>query len=296
MENPKDLLFVALGVIGVLYLAGWVRDLRRRRAEGGATGFPSTLELLIGFLTNFFDTLGIGSYAPTTASFRFWKLVDDKRIPGTMNVGHALPTITEASIFIAIIAVGFKTLVLLIAAAMLGAWLGAGVVARMSRRNIQLGMGGALLVAATLFVMADRGIVTAGGDATSLEGVKLGLGIVGSIFLGALMTLGIGFYAPCLIMISLLGMNPTAGFPIMMGACAFLMPVASMRFFKERAYEPRPALGLALGGIPGVLIAALIVKSLPLLWVRRLVIVVVLYAAIGLLRAAFAKKAATQPT
>lgn len=288
MTNPKLLLFVALGVIGLVYLAGWVRDLRRRRAEGGV-GLPTPLELGIGFLTNFFDTLGIGSYAPTTASFRFWKLVDDKRIPGTMNVGHTLPTITEASIFIAIIAVEFRTLVLLIAAAMLGAWLGAGVVARMSRRGIQLGMGVALFVAAALFIMADRGIVTAGGEAISLEGTRLVLGVAGSLVLGALMTLGIGFYAPCLIMISLLGMNPTAGFPIMMGACAFLMPVASVRFFKEGAYEPRPALGLAIGGVPAVLIAAFIVKSLPLLWVRRLVIVVVLYTAIGLLRAASAK-------
>jgi uncharacterized membrane protein YfcA len=202
---------------------------------------------------------------------------------------------TQAFIFIAIVAVEFRTLVLLIAAAMLGAWLGAGVVARLPRRAIQLGMGAALLVAALLFFLADRGFVAAGGTAIALAGPKLLLGVAGSLVLGALMTLGIGFYGPCLIMISLLGMDPKASFPIMMGACAFLMPVASIRFFKAEAYEPRPALGLALGGLPAVLIAALIVKSLPVVWVRRLVIVVVLYTAAGLLRAAQARDYSAAP-
>ena len=82
--------------------------------------------------------------------------------------------------------------------------------------------------------------------------------------LGALMTLGVGLYAPCLILVSLLGMNPIAAFPIMMGSCAFLMPVAGLRFIAAQSYDARASLGLAIGGIPGVLIAAFIVKQLPL--------------------------------
>jgi uncharacterized membrane protein YfcA len=97
------------------------------------------------------------------------------------------------------------------------------------------------------------------------------------------MTLGIGLYAPCMILISLLGMNPTTAFPIMMGSCAFLMPVGSLRFIRERSYSLRAALGLAIGGVPGVLVAAYIVKSLPLATVRWLVIAVVLYTAISML-------------
>ena len=81
-------------------------------------------------------------------------------------------------------------------------------------------------------------------------------------------------------------MNPIAAFPIMMGSCAFLMPVAGLRFIAAQRYDARAALGLALGGIPGVLIAAFIVKQLPLLWLRWLVVIVVLYTAIAMLRAA----------
>jgi uncharacterized membrane protein YfcA len=286
MDNPKLWIFLALGVIA----AGFLVALGRVVLAARGPRLPGPREAAIGFGTNFFDTLGIGSYAPTTVLFRFFGLVPDERIPGTLTIGHALPTIVQAFIYISIVEVEMKTLVLLIAASIVGSWLGAGVVSRWPRRKIQLGMGVALLAAALLFVIknldAMRGNpVIPGGTALALDGALLLTGLAGNFVLGALMTLGIGLYAPCLIMISLLGMNPTAAFPIMMGSCAFLMPIASIRFLKAEAFSIRPALGLALGGIPAVLIAAFIVKSLPLVAVRWLVVVVVLYAAVGLLRA-----------
>lgn len=295
MDNPKLLLFAALGIVGVFFIAMWMRALAAGRAVQNGPDMPTPLQTAIGFVTNFFDTLGIGSYAPTTALFRFFRLVPDERIPGTLTLGHALAAITQSFIFIAVVQVDFRTLVLLIVASIVGAWLGAGVVAKLPRRNVQLGMGLALLAAAALFMMANLGIVAAGGTALGLSGTKLVLGLVGNFALGALMTLGIGLYGPCLIMISLLGMEPRAAFPIMMASCAFLMPVAGVRFAREQAYSARPALGLALGGIPAVLIAALIVKSMPLVAVRWLVVVVVLIAALGLLRAAFGPREPAVP-
>lgn len=295
MDNPKLILFAALGLVGVIFIVMWMRALAAGRAQDNGPDMPTPLQTAIGFGTNFFDTLGIGSYAPTTALFRFFKLVPDEKIPGTLTLGHTLPTIVQSFIFIAIVQVDFKTLVLLISASIVGAWLGAGVVAKWPRRNVQIGMGLALLAAAALFIMANLGIVAAGGTALGLSGTRLVLGLVGNFVLGALMTLGIGLYGPCLIMISLLGMEPRTAFPIMMASCAFLMPVAGVRFSKAQAYSARPALGLALGGIPAVLIAALIVKSMPLVAVRWLVVVVVLIAAVGLLRAAFAREPVATP-
>ncbi len=137
-----------------------------------------------------------------------------------------------------------------------------------------------------MFTLTNLQLVPGGGTALQLTGTRLALGLVGNFLLGALMTLGIGLYGPCLIMISLLGMDPRAAFPIMMGSCAFLMPIASIRFIKSGAYSLKPAIGLAIGGIPAVLLAAFIVKSLPLTAMRWLVTVVVLYAAITMLRAA----------
>jgi uncharacterized membrane protein YfcA len=151
-------------------------------------------------------------------------------------------------------------------------------------------MGGALAAAAVLFLMANLKLIPAGGDALGLSGGLLAIAILANFALGALMTIGIGLYAPCLILISMLGMNPRAAFPIMMGSCAFLMPVASIRFIRFDAYSLKAALGLTIGGIPGVLIAAFIVKSLSLTAIRWLVVVVVLYAAISMLRSAYVER------
>ena len=274
----------ALALTVIVFVVAWVRHLR-----GTAPGRPSPLEAFVGFITNFFDTLGIGSYAPTTSLFKLKGLVPDERIPGTLTIGHSLPTVTQAFIFITLVTVAPATLIGLIAAAVAGAWLGAGTVAAWPRRNIQIGMGVALLAAAGLFVLTNLGIAPGGGEALGLSGVKFAVGLAGSFVLGAMMTIGVGYYGPCMIMISLLGMNSKTAFPIMMGACAFLMPISGLKFMRAGSYAPRPALGLAAGGIPAVLIAAFIVKELPLATVRWLVVVVVLYSATQMLRSAYAE-------
>jgi uncharacterized membrane protein YfcA len=296
--NPKILLLAALLLITAGYLAFWITVARRHRREGRVA--PGPVELAIGFISNFFDTLGIGSFATTTSMYRLANIVRDEKIPGTLNVGHTPPTVAQALIYITIVSVDFKTLALLIASAVAGSWLGAGVVAGMPRRMIQIGMGTALLVAAVLMSITaiqswrpDIQILPVGGTALGLDGAKLALGCGINFLLGALMTLGIGLYAPCMIMISLLGMDPTAAYPIMMGSCAFLMPTASLQFIRKEKYDLRAAIGLAIGGIPAVLIAAFIVKSLPLAYVRWLVVVVVVYTATAMLRSAAMEKAAT---
>lgn len=243
-------------------------------------------DVLVGFVANFFDTLGIGSFASTTAWIKFRNLVPDELIPGTLNVGHALPTIAQAIIFTTAIAVAPLTLISMVVAAVAGGYLGAGVVSKLRRRSIQLGMGIALLIAAAIFVMKVTGMLPPGGNALGLTGGALVFAIVVNFVLGALMQLGIGLYAPCLMLVSLLGMNPIAAFPIMMASCACLMPVGSLRFIRERKYDKRLAIGLAIGGIPGVLLAAFFVKSLPMQWLYWLVVIVVLYAAILMLRSA----------
>jgi len=160
------------------------------------------------------------------------------------------------------------------------------VVARLPRRSIQVTMGVALLIAGTVFAAVNLGMLPGGGIAMGLVGWKFGLAVGVNFILGALMSAGIGMYAPCMITLALLGMHPLAAFPIMMGCCALLQPVASLRFFQTGAFSWGTSFGLALGGVPGVLIAAYVVKSLPLIALRWLVIVVIAYAAGAMLRSA----------
>ena len=287
MKHTTLILLAGLGALAIWYTARWwsvERELRALSRHGSYR--PGLEDCAVGFVTNFFDTLGIGNFAPTTAFFKLRRRVADENIPGTLNAGHALPVVVEALIFIAAVSVDLFTLITMIGAAVIGAWLGVGVVARLPRRAIQIGMGVALLVAGALFAAKNADWLPGGGEALGLQGAQLVFAVCVSFILGALMMLGIGLYAPCLILVSLLGMNPLAAFPIMMGACAFLMPVGGARFVRSGRYDLRAALGLTLGGVPGVLIAAYIVKSLPMIWLRWLVVIVVLYAALVMLRSA----------
>ncbi|HKE43690.1 MAG TPA: sulfite exporter TauE/SafE family protein [Steroidobacteraceae bacterium] len=286
MKLPDFASLILLGVLVVLALFFIWRWWTISRATPGGRERPDALDFGTGFVTNFFDTLGIGSFATTTAIFKFRRRMPDEQIPGTLNAGHAVPTFVQAFLFIATVAVDVTTLIAMIFASVLGAWFGAGVVARLPRRAIQLGMGLALLVAATLFVLANLKLIPGGGEALGLSGGLLALAVAINFVLGALMTLGIGLYAPCLITISLLGMNPVVAFPIMMGSCAFLMPPAGVRFMARGRVNFAAMLGLTLGGIPAVLIAALLVRSLPLVLLRWLVVIVVIGAAVMMLRSA----------
>jgi uncharacterized membrane protein YfcA len=272
--TAKPLLFAALAAFAIFYLVVFLKGVRR----------PSGADLATGFVTNFFDTLGIGSFATTTSIFKFWKMVPDELIPGTLNAGHTLPVILQAFIYISAIDVDVLTLVLLIAAAVAGGWFGAGIVAGLPKRAVQMGMGFALLTAAAVMIVSQMGLFPLGGTAIELRGWRLVIGVICNFVFAAISTLGVGLYAPIMTMVSLLGMNPVAAFPIMMGCGAFLMPVASARFIWRKAYLAPVAAGLALGGLLAVPIAAFVVKSLPLTTLRYGVIVVVLYAAVLMLR------------
>jgi uncharacterized membrane protein YfcA len=290
----EDLL-IALAVISVVFVIVWIAFLMRTwHAPGNGEDENPNLpaQIGIGFFTNFLDTLGIGSFATTSSIYKLLNAVPDDLIPGTMNVGHTLPSVVQAFILVAVIPVDFRTMVSMITAASAGAWFGAGTVSGWPKRKIQIGLGLALFAAALLMLSSQLKLVPVGGDALGLEGLKFWFAVAASFVFGAIQQLGVGLFAPCMILVSLLGMNPRSAFPIMMGSCAFLMPIGSYRFIKSRRYSPRAAVGLTLGGIPGVIIAAYLVESLPLGTVRWLVVVVVLYTSAMLLRSAAAEKAA----
>jgi uncharacterized membrane protein YfcA len=292
MNAAKLALLAALVVVNVAFVLAWVRDARRRSVRPA----PTAGDIAIGFGTDFLDALGIGSFAPTTALFKFRGTPSDELIPGTLNVGHNAAAFMETAVLVTAVAVEPVLLIAMIVSATLGAWLGAGVVSGLPRRAIQISMGVALLTAAIFFVMANFGRFPVGGTAMGLEGWRFGVAVGVNFVFGALMSVGIGPYAPSMVLLALLGLHPLGAFPIMMGTCGIVQPVASLRFFKTGRFAYGPALGLTIGGIVGVLIAIFIVRQLPLLALRWLVIVVVAYAAVSMLRSAFQERAAAVVT
>ena len=283
----KIAIYIALGIVTLIFSAYWFAE-ARRHTRGPVT--PTIADLLVGFVTIFLDTLGIGCFATITFCYKVRNMVPDELIPGTLNIGVTLAAVAEAYIYLTV-DVEPVTLGSLIAAAAIGSWLGAGVVAHWPRRKIQIGMGAVLLATAGFGLARQFGLLQGGGELLGVSGIKLGLGIAATFLLGALMTLGIGFFAPCMMIIFLLGMNLKTAFPIMMASTAFVGTVGSIQFIRKARYSLGPALGLMLGGIPGVLIAAYIVKEIPLDWLRWLVIFILAYTSIMMLRTASRERA-----
>jgi len=278
---------MALILVNVAFAVGWVAAVRRH----GLRGRPQAADAAIGALTTFLDTLGIGSFAPTTALLKFRGKVADELIPGTLNVGLNAAGLIETLLFIQVVAVQPALLAAMVASSAAGAWLGSGIVSRMPRRSIQLFMGAALLIAATFFAMTNLGAFPAGGAAFSLAGWRFPFAVAVSFVLGALMCVGIGNYAPLMILLSLLGMAPIAAYPIMMASDGLLMPVASLGFFRSGRFSHVASLGLTVVSFAGVLSAFSILKYVleqpgGVRVIRWLVTGVVVYSAVAMLRSA----------
>ena len=275
-------LLVPLGLIAALFISILVRDAVRRRAV------PSVEAMALGAVTNFFDTLGIGSFAPTMAWLKFRNLVADRMIPATMLVGHTPPALTQAIIFLVLLGVGVDPVLLVgcSLALLMGGLLGAPLVSRARVWVVQLVVAIALLIAAILYTMTNLQLMPGGGTAGSLPLLLLIIAIAANFLFGILLNFGIGNYAPSLIMFSLMGMDPRLAFPIMAGGAALTGAGASIRHINIGEIDLRIVLGLAIGGIPAVLVAAFLIKSMPLETLRWLVIVVVLYASAVMFRSA----------
>ncbi len=280
--------WVSLAALTVWFCIVLVRDFLAHRNNLEKSSWLKTS--IIGFVVNFFDVLGIGAFAPQTALLKFTKQTEDKLIPGTMNVANTLPVLLQALIFINIIEVDPLTLISMLVSAAIGAIVGAGIVSRLSERKIRLTMGFALLVTAAFMLARSMDWIQGGGEAIGLTDYKLMIAVVVNFFLGAIMTAGVGLYAPCMALVFALGMSPKVAFPIMMGSCAFLMPPASVKFIRTGAYNRKAAVAMAIPGVVAVLIAAFIVKSLPLDTLRWVVLAVILYTSATMLYAAFKKQ------
>jgi uncharacterized membrane protein YfcA len=275
------LLLATLVIAAIAFAVVLVRVARQRQALA-----LSGEGVALGAVTNFFDTLGIGSFAPSTAWIKLRKLIPDSHIPAVLIAGHALPTIAQGLIFITLVEVDPVLLIASIAACVAGALAGAPLALRLPVRAIQLSVGIALLIAAASFAASGLGLMPKGGTALALQPLMFGIAMVGCFVVGGLMTIGIGFYAPLLAMFSLMGLSPVAVFPIMTGAGSLMMPASAIKFLKSDRIDLRLVLSLAVGGIPAVLLAAYVVKSLPIETLRWLVTAVILYTGIVMLRSA----------
>ncbi len=282
MTTASFILYAVLVVVNVAALLVWLprilpvlKEMKFSFGDG-----------VIGFVANFLDTLGIGSFAQITAAFKLRGTPDDALIPGTLNVGSFLPSFLGSLLFFGAVGVEPVLLASMVISSGFGAWVGAGLVSRMPRRGIQIFMGFALLIAAGFFAMTGLGILAPAGTAMGLTGWRFVVAVAANFILGGLMCIGIGNYAPSMVLLGLLGMHPIAAYPIMIGSDGVLIPVAAMGFLRTGRFSQSCAVGLTLGGLLGTLCAFPLVSLISehLSVMRWFVIVVIVFAAISMLR------------
>lgn len=275
-------LLVLLGLAILAYSLTLIRAAIAQRVQ------PNFEALGLGAVVNFFDTLGIGSFAPTAAWFKFRRMVPDRLIPPTMVVGLTPSVMVESIIFLILLGVFVDPILLLgcAIATMVGGIVGAPLVARARVWVVQLTVAVGLVLAAAAYAMTNLHLFPGGGTATGLPIAQTMVAILASFGFGILANFGVGNYAPTLVMLSLMGMDPRLCFPIMAAGGSLMGAGASVRHIKIAQVDLRIVLGLALGGIPAVIVAAFVVKEMPLEILRWLVLVVVIYAAAVMFRAA----------
>jgi len=285
MSAPLIVVYACLAAVELAVIITWIVATRRRRWPVR----PTRGDVLIGGVTSFLDTLGIGNYAQITAAFKLRGNPPDELIPGTLNVGNAVGILFSSALFITTVKVEPVLLMAMVISAGAGAWIGAGIVSRMPRRVIQVFMGVALLIAAGCFTMTNLGIIAQTGSAMGLGGWRFVLAVCANFILGALMCVGIGNYAPSMALLAFLGMHPIAAYPIMIASDGVLIPVASLGFLRSGRFAPAVAVGLTLGGMVGTFAAFPLIKMLGdhLTLMRWAVTGVIAYAAIAMLRSAW---------
>ncbi|TNJ02701.1 sulfite exporter TauE/SafE family protein [Aeromonas veronii] len=268
------LVFIAGGLVFIFML---VQACWRKKQSGSFEVTPFWPVALIGGVANFLDTLGVGSFAVKTACYKQFKLIDDRVLPGTLNGQCVLPTVTQSLIFVGAVAVEPLTLISMMMAAAAGAAWGARHVASFDRQTIRLVMAISLLVVAGLIFAGLLGLFPVGGDAMGLSGYKLVIALIGNFIFGVLMNVGIGLFAPCMTLVYLLGMNPLAAFPIMMGSTAVLSVFSAGTFIRKGAFDAKAVLAVAIFGPIGVVLAAMLVKSMDMEMLKWLVAFIVIY-------------------
>ncbi|MBL0566968.1 sulfite exporter TauE/SafE family protein [Aeromonas veronii] len=268
------LVFIAGGLVFIFML---VQACWRKKQSGSFEATPFWPVALIGGVANFLDTLGVGSFAVKTACYKQFKLIDDRVLPGTLNGQCVLPTVTQSLIFVGAVAVEPLTLISMMMAAAAGAAWGARHVASFDRQTIRLMMAISLLVVAGLIFAGLLGLFPVGGDAMGLSGYKLAIALLGNFIFGVLMNVGIGLFAPCMTLVYLLGMNPLAAFPIMMGSTAVLSVFSAGTFIRKGAFDAKAVLAVAIFGPIGVVLAAMLVKSMDMEMLKWLVAFIVIY-------------------
>lgn len=256
------------------------RDMYKHRAEIFREPGNNIAMSIYSFFLFLLSALGISDYAISEAVYPKTHWVPTKKLPGTLSVQCTIPAAIMALAFVKSVKLDILTLIIPIICQALGSYIFPRFAVRLPVKTIKRIMAIGLLLAGFFIVAGKVGWVPAGGAATGLHGWKLLVLALLTFLAGCLNTIGIGSYSIVMVTVYMLGMNPIASYPIMMGASGFSVPLGSSQFVKMGAYSRKISLFTSIFGSLGVLVAVFFVKNLNISVLQWIVVVVVVYSAV----------------
>lgn len=270
-------------IVSGLFINILAKDVITNKNEVIADPIPGIPLAISSFFIFFLSTFGVSDFAISTVIYRKLDWVSDKKLPGTLNAQGVIPLAVMSFAYITSIEVDVLTLLLLITAQVMGAYIGPRFVVKLPGDTIRKFVGSGLVLATLVILANNLNLVPSGGVATSLRGYKLLVGVLALFTFGALNNIGIGSFALTMVTVHALGLNPSVAFPIMVGAAAFSISVGSMQFIKFKQYSRKITLYCSLFGVIGVIFAVSIVKNLDLAMLQWLVAIVLAYTGVDML-------------
>jgi uncharacterized membrane protein YfcA len=235
-----------------------------------------------GILAFIADTFGVGSFAVNVALSKFFGTFEDEELPGAVNGAQVLPGAIESLFFMQLVDVDLKTLLILVAGTCLGGVVGGHIVTRMNKQTIRALMVVCFIVLIFLLLGYQLKLMPLGGEAMSLNGIKLVLGFLAMVLCGALTCAGVGLFVMVQSVLFLLNVSPEVAFPIMTTAGAMQQPLTTMVFLKQGRIPLKKTWVLSIAGCVGVMMALPVFNALSTDALRGLLMVVLIYNVISM--------------
>ena len=275
-------------VVNGMFAVSFIRDLLANKGTiMKEPGNPILLAIMSPIIF-FFSTFGISDFAVASAIYPKLKLLDAKKLPGTLNTQCAIPVAFMALFFITNVEVGYATLAIAIATQIIGSYVSPRFVVKLPAKQIKILISIGLFIASVMITFRLIGFMPSGQNMYYLTGWRLFALAVSMFVFGALNNMGIGSYSLTMAAVYALGLSPAIAFPIMMGACTFSVPVGGMQFIKFKdSYSRKITLFTSTFGILGVLLATQLYGALNLEMLTVVVIGVIFYSAVTMLMSVF---------
>ena len=217
----------------------------------------------IGLIANFFDTLGIGSFALIIAMRGMLKVMpDDIRLIGTMNIHAVFIAVVQTLIFLNVFQVDTTNLIISIVMISLGSILSGIIAIRIKHTLVHKIMLAAFIVTGILLLFSQLNILPISSNSTVITGYMLIPFAIFMFIAGMLPGFGIGYYSLIKSSIFLFGVSPIVAFPLMAAASAFQQPITSAIFISNKKFYFKSALLLGISGSVGVLLAAPLISKI----------------------------------